>query len=150
VVVVLALLVAPAAARKHHRHKKPSGVEGVVRDATCPGACAEPAPPEPLYTGAATIEVRRATDGTVVASQAISDGQFRIRVKPGTYDVASVPPTPTPQPQPCPPGQLCPLDGGAQPAAIVAPCETGETQRVDVRRRHFTHVELHVRNTCIA
>ena len=41
------------------------------------------------------IEVHRAADGTTVASQAISDGQFRIRLKPGSYDVASVPPTPT-------------------------------------------------------
>jgi hypothetical protein len=150
VVALLALVVAPAGAKKHHRHKKPSGVTGVVRDATCPGACAEPPPPEPVYTGAVTIEVRRAADGMLVKSQAISNGQFRLRVKPGTYDVASVPPAPTPQPQPCPPEQLCPLSGGAQPAAIVAPCMTGETQRVDVRKRRFTYVELHVRNTCIA
>ncbi len=30
------------------------------------------------------------------------------------------------------------------------PCETGVTKRVRVKRRHFTYVELHVQNVCIA
>jgi hypothetical protein len=147
-IAAVALPVAPAAGHHHHkRHKGPAGVQGVVLDATCPGACAEPPPPEPVYSGAVTIEVRNPVDATTVASQAISDGHFRIQLKPGSYDVASVPPAPTP---PCQPTSetVCPLAGGAQPAMIMQ-CMSGETQRVDVRRRRFTAVTLHVRNTCI-
>ena len=148
VLAAAALLVAPAQARKHQRAKGPAGVKGVVLDATCPGACASPPPPEPVYTGAVTVEVRSASDGTTVASEAVSDGHFRLPVKPGTYDVASVPPAPTPPCQPTP-HTVCPLVAGPEPSVIIAPCETGETQRVEVRRHRFTHVELHVRNTCI-
>ncbi len=141
----IAVAAAPADAKKRHSHK-PSGVEGVVLNSTCAGACAEPAPAEPVYSGAVTITVQRASDGQQVASQAIGDGHFRIRLKRGAYDVSSVPPNPpTCQPQP---GQVCPLDQ-AQSAAIVRPCLQGETQRVEVRRHHFTHVELHVSNVCI-
>jgi hypothetical protein len=32
---------------------------------------------------------------------------------------------------------------------VIAPCLTGETQRVQVRRHRFAHVELHVSNVCI-
>jgi hypothetical protein len=147
VLVAVSMLVAPVQASKPHRHKK-SGVKGVVRDSSCYGACAEPRPPEPVYRGSVTIEVRR-TDGTEVGSQAISDGHFRIRVKPGTYDVSSVPPSPSPQP--CPPGQMCPLAGGGAQAspAVVQQCLQGETKRVAVRRHRFRYVTLHVANTCI-
>jgi len=147
---IAALAVAPAGAGKRHRHK-PAGVKGVVLNSTCPGACAEPPPPpppEPVYTGAVTITVQRVSDGPQVASQAISDGHFKIRLQRGLYDVSSVPPNPEPQPQPCPPGEACPLDG-AQGAAIVQPCLQGETKRVQVRRHRFAHVELHVANVCI-
>jgi hypothetical protein len=150
-VAVFALLAAPAAGHhrhKHKRHKGPAGVQGVVLDATCPGACAEPPPPEPVYSGAVTIEVRNPSDGSTAASQAISDGHFRIQLRPGSYDVASVPPQQSPSPQPCPAGQMCPLGGTAQPA-VVTQCMTGETQHVDVRRHRFAQLTLHVRNTCI-
>jgi hypothetical protein len=140
-----ALLAAPAVAKKRHNHK-PSGVDGVVLNSTCPGACAVPPPPQPVYTGAVTIKVQRVTDAQQVASQAITDGHFRIRLKRGLYDVSSVPPNPTPPP--CGPAELCPLEG-TPPHAIIEPCMTGETQRVQVRRHHFAHVELHVGNTCI-
>jgi hypothetical protein len=141
----IALIVAPADAKKRHNHK-PAGVEGVVLNSTCPGACQEPPPPEPAYTGPVTITVQRASDGQQVASQAISDGHFRMRVKRGLYDVSAVPPNPpTCQPQP---EQVCPLMG-AQSAAVIAPCLQGDTQRVQVRRHRFTHVELHVSNVCI-
>jgi hypothetical protein len=144
VLAVLALAAAPAEAGKHHRHK--SGVKGVVLNSTCYGACAEPPPPPPPYTGPVTITVRRASDGALVATRDINDGYFRIRVKRGQYDVSAVPPNPPScQPQP---GQVCPAEGGAQPA-VIAPCMTGETKRVQVRRHRFTHVELHVQNTCI-
>jgi hypothetical protein len=125
VLAALALLVAPAGATKRHKHK-PSGVEGVVLNSTCYGPCVDPAPPEPVYTGAVTITVSRARDGTIVASQAISRGHFKLRVKRGLYDVSSVPPNPSPQ-----------------------PCLTGETRRVEVRRHRFIRLELHVQNVCI-
>jgi hypothetical protein len=141
---VLVFLATPAGAKKHHNHK-PSGVAGTVFNSTCAGACANPPPPEPVYTGAVTITVTRASDGQQVASQAISDGHFRIRLKRGLYDVSSVPPNP-PTCQPTP-ETVCPL--GAQSAAVIAPCMQGETQRVQVRRHRFTHVELHVSNVCI-
>ena len=79
IVSVAALTIAPAGAvaKKHHSHKPP-GVKGVVLNSTCPGACAEPPPPPPPYTGTLTVTVSRAGDGMVIASQAISDGHFRI------------------------------------------------------------------------
>jgi len=144
-VIAIALVPASAAGKKRHSHK-PAGVEGVVLNSTCPGPCAEPAPPAPTYTGAVTITVTRASDGQQVASQAISDGQFRIRLKRGLYDVSSVPPSP-PTCEPTP-ETICPMYG-AENKAIIAPCLTGETQRVQVRRHRFTHVELHVSNVCI-
>jgi hypothetical protein len=140
----ITLVVAPAEAKKRHSHK-PAGVEGVVLNSTCAGACTEPPPPAPTYTGPMTITVTRASDGQQVASQSISDGHFRMRVKRGLYDVSSVPPNP-PTCQPTP-ETVCPL--GAQNAAVIAPCMKGETQRVHVRRHRFTHVELHVSNVCI-
>ena len=142
---VVALVAAPADAKKRHSHK-PSGVEGVVLNSTCAGACAEPPPPEPAYTGPVTVTVQRVSDGQQVASQAISDGHFRMRLKRGSYDVSSVPPNP--EPPPCQPGEMCPL-AETQGAAIVQPCMQGETTRVQVRRHHFAHVELHVSNVCI-
>jgi len=148
VLLAFGLVVGPAQASRHHRAKKPSGVKGVVLDASCPGACAQPAPPEPVYTGSLTVQVARAGDGTVVASEAVSDGHFRLRVKPGTYDVSAVVPTTPPcQPQQ---GYACPLAvAGPEPSVIVAPCVTGESQRVAIRHHRFTHLELHVRNSCI-
>jgi hypothetical protein len=157
VLAIAALVAAPAEAGKRHHHThKPAGVKGVVLDSTCPGACAVPPPPAPLYSGPVTVTVSRASDGAAVASQAITDGHFRLRVKRGTYNVSSVPPNPTCEPQPkgiCPPPceptptTVCPLP--AQDAAIIAPCLTGETKPVQVRRHHFTRVELHVQNVCI-
>jgi hypothetical protein len=146
-IAVAAISIAPAsaAAKKRHSHK-PAGVEGVVLNSTCPGACAEPSPPPPTYTGPVTVTVQRASDGQTVASQAISDGKFRMRLKRGFYDVSSVPPNP-PTCEPTP-QTVCPASS-AESKAIIAPCLMGETQRVQVRRHRFTHVELHVSNTCI-
>jgi hypothetical protein len=141
----IALVVAPADAKKRHGHK-PAGVTGVVLNSTCAGPCAEPPPPEPVYTGAVTVTVTRVSDGELVASQAISDGHFRMRLKKGSYDVSSVPPNP-PTCEPTP-QTVCPL-AGSQSAAIVRPCLQGETKRVQVRRHKFAHVELHVSNVCV-
>jgi hypothetical protein len=147
VLATAAVVAAPAEAGKRHHHKhNAAGVKGVVLNSTCPGACAVPPPPAPLYTGTVTVSVRRASDGVEVASQAPSDGHFRMRVKRGTYDVRATPPTvppcePTPQ-------TVCPLATRAEPA-IVLPCMTGETKQVKVKRRRFTRVELHVQNICI-
>src|SRR5262249_7065931 len=140
---------------KHHKRHKvagAAGVEGVVLDATCPGPCQSPPPPEPVYTGAVTVQVRNPGSGTVVASQAVSDGHFRIAVAPGSYDVASVPPAPPSSPPPCQPqpGYACPMVAGPEPSAIISPCETGETQHADVLANRFTPVTLHVRNSCVA
>ena len=144
-VAVLAI-AAPAQAGSAHKSKGHSGVKGVVLDSTCYGPCAEPPPPAPAYSGLVTITASRASDGTLVASREISDGHFRIRLRRGQYDVSAVPPNPSPcQPQP---GQVCPAGAGAQ-SAVIAPCMTGETKRVRVRRHRFTHVELHVANVCV-
>ena len=141
----IAVLTVPASAKKRHNHK-PSGVACVVLDSTCPGACAQPAPPEPLYSGDVTITVARASDGGQVASEVVSDGHFRLRLKRGTYDVSSVPPNPPPcEPTP---ETVCPLDR-ARSAVVVRPCLQGETKRVVVRRHHFSRVELHVGNVCV-
>ena len=142
----VALVATPVAAGKHHRHKhKPTGVKGVVVNSTCPGACAEPSPPPPLYTGTVTINVLRAGDGVLVASREIDDGHFRIRVKRGTYDVSAIPPSPPPcQPTP---QTVCPLQ--AQGAAIIGPCMTGDTKRVQVRPHRMPYIELQMRNVCI-
>jgi hypothetical protein len=156
-VVAIGLLPAGSAAGKRHHHKHPAGVKGVVLNSTCPGACpVEPPPPSP-YSGPVTITVQRASDGAQVASKEISDGHFRIRLKRGSYDVSAVPPNPpTCEPQPqqvCPapceptPSTACPLP--LQGAAIIAPCLTGETKPVKVRRHRMSHVELHLRNVCI-
>ncbi len=149
IVLSLALLPAGAAGKRHHhKHKaKTAGVKGVVFDSTCPGACADP-PPEPtLYTGTVTVTVSRASDGAQVASQATSNGHFRMRLKRGLYDVSSVPPNP-PTCEPTP-KTVCPMAADTQPMVIV-PCMTGETKQAKVRRHRFTDVELHVRNVCIA
>jgi hypothetical protein len=146
VLAVIALAAAPAQAGKGHHHKhRPAGIQGVVLNSGCPGVCTEPPPAPALYTGSVTIDVRRAADGAPVASQATSDGHFRMRVKRGAYDVSATPPSlppcePTPE-------TVCPLQ--AQGAAIIAPCVTGETQRVKVHRHRFTRVELQMRNHCI-
>ena len=141
----IALFTAPADAKKRHGHKH-SGVAGTVLNATCAGACAEPPPPEPLYTGPVTVTVARASDGVIVASQAVSDGHFRLRVKKGSYEVSSVPPNP-PTCEPTP-QTVCPLNQ-AQGAAIVRPCLEGETKQVQVRRNGFARIELHVSNVCV-
>ena len=141
---LIGALVAPAEAKK--RHHKPSGVKGVVLNATCYGACADPPPPDPVYTGPVTVTVQRVSDGATVASRTVSDGHFRIRLKRGSYEISSIPPNPpTCQPQA---GQVCPLRGTESPA-VVQPCLQGETKRVQVRRHRFTRVELHVTNVCI-
>lgn len=145
-IAAIALLPASAEGGKRHHHKhKPAGVKGVVLNSTCLGACAEPFPPPPLYVGTVTINVQRATDGALVASREINDGHFRFRVKRGQYDVSAVPPNP-PQCEPTP-TTVCPAD--TQGAAIIAPCLTGETKRVQVRRHRFSRLELHVRNVCV-
>jgi hypothetical protein len=145
VLLATAAFAAPAEAGRQGGH--PSGIVGTVVSGTCPGPCVEPPPPPPVYSGPATVTVRRASDGGLVASQDVSDGQFKLRLKRGQYDVSAA----TPNPPPCQPrpGQVCPAESGSQSAAIIAPCLTGETKRVAVRRHHFTHVQLQVSNACV-
>ena len=143
----LALLTASSAdGTKRH---KPSGVKGVVLDASCYGPCVEPSPPQPTYAGPVTVTVRRADDGVLVASQAVDDGRFRMRVKRGLYEVSSVVPNlPISPPPICPPGYVC-IQGSAGSAVVVLPCLSGETKRAQVRRHRFTPIELHVTNVCV-
>ena len=156
-------MTAPAEAGKRHKHK-PSGVEGVVLSSTCAGPCTEPPSQQQPYTGPLTVTVKRVRDGAQVAGQTVTDGRFRMRVRHGIYDVTAVPPNPTSPclptaqttaqiicPPPCDPTPqtVCPLPAGSAPTAIVAPCLTGETQRIGVRRHRFTRVELHVTNVCV-
>jgi hypothetical protein len=141
-VLALAAFIASPAAADKRKHRKPAGINGVVLSSTCYGPCIEPPPPEPRYTGQVTVTVNRASDGGLVASANPTDGHFRFRLKRGLYDVSAIPPAPVP----CPPELICP----AEAQVVIAPCETGETQQVRVRRHRFTHVELHVQNVCIA
>jgi hypothetical protein len=144
-VVVIALVSGTAGARPHsgikHRHG-PSGIRGVVLNSTCPGPCttcpcttclgpcAYPAPPPPTYSGESTVTIRRAGDGTTVATVTPVNGSFRVRLRRGWYDVTAA--------------------AGVGPAAAMpSGCWQGETVRVRVRRHRFTHVELHVANYCI-
>jgi hypothetical protein len=138
---LIALVVAPAAAKKRHR---PSGIDGVVLDASCYRPCIEPQPAAPAYAGPVTVTVRRAGDGALVASPEVSDGRFRLKLKRGLYDVMVVPP----RPPICPPDHVC-IQQEPAPEAVIMPCLAGETKRVEVRRHRFTHVELHVTNVCI-
>jgi hypothetical protein len=82
------------------------------------------------------VEVRRASDGTLIATRQPSDGHFRVKVKRGLYDVTATVAEPLPTPQ-----------GGA--AVTPGPCWQGETKRVQVRGHRFTRVELQVQNVCI-
>jgi hypothetical protein len=133
--VLVGVLVTPADARKHHSHK-PSGIKGVVLNSTCSGACMDPPPPAPAYTGGGlTVTVTRVSDGAMIATSQPTDGHFRFRVKRGLYRVtAEVAPQPASTPQ---------------SSAMPANCWEGDSQEAQVLRHRFTHVELHVGNVCI-
>ena len=143
---VLVFLAAPAGAKKHHSHK-PSGVAGTVFNSTCAGACAEPPPPEPVYTGAVTITVTRVSDGQQVASQAISDGHFRLRLKKGAYNVSSVPPNP-PTCNPTAGNRSVRWTRRRAPRSFAPACRARRS-RFRCAATSFTHVELHVSNVCV-
>jgi hypothetical protein len=156
----IVIAAAPPLAGAHRSHK-PSGIAGTVFNTSCPGPCAPSASAPPYTGGDVTVTVRRVRDGALIASVMPTTGHFRIRVKHGRYDVsATVPATPPCGPVPvgakvtCPP-PCGPVLVGAKIACPVAaraiqPCPTtGDSARVAVRRHRFTHVELHVRNTCI-
>jgi hypothetical protein len=142
--ILFALPATGTAAQKGKSHM-PSGVEGVVvlSPPPCTAPCVQPLA-EAVYAGAVTVSVTRPSDGTTVASQAITDGQFRLKVKKGVYEVSSVPPGPSP----CPPNAICagPIIGPGKDSG----CLLGETTRAKVRRHRFTEVELHVTNVCVA
>jgi hypothetical protein len=134
VALVAFALAAPAQAGKG---KRPSGIEGKVTNSTCAGPCIYPPPPAPTYTGdGLTVQVRRVSDGELMATLTPADGTFRVKVKRGLYDVSASVAQPTPQPQPT-------------PQAAPGACWSGDTERVRVFRHRFTHVELQVGNVCI-
>ena len=133
-VALVAPVAAPADAKKRHSHK-PSGIEGVVLNSTCAGACVDPPPPQPAYTGSdLTVSVTRVADGALVATSHPTDGTFRFRLKRGHYLVAAAVAQPTPTPQ---------------STAMPPNCWQGDSQEAQVRRHRFTHVQLHVGNVCI-
>jgi hypothetical protein len=134
-IFALAIPTASPAAKK--KPKRPSGVVGTVVNSTCYGPCVYPQPASPPYTGSGlTVEIRRASDGALVASRQPSDGHFRAKVKRGLYMVravvSEVTPTPTPRSE-----------------QAVMPCWQGETKEVRVYRHRFSPVELRVTNACI-
>lgn len=139
-VAAVVSLPASAEAKKHHSHK-PSGIDGVVLNTTCNGACAEPPPPAPPYTGSGlTVTVTRVSDKAVVASSQPTDGHFRFRLKRGHYQVSATINELRPQPQ---------AAGSATPIVMPANCWTGDSKEATVRRHHFTYAELRVGNVCI-
>jgi hypothetical protein len=144
--VALAPATAGAGTSKNGKHKR-AGIRGVVVYGTCPGPCVEPRPLPPAYAGPLTITVRRASNGVQVASQETSDGNFRMRVKRGLYDVSAAPPGPPP----CipTPTTVCPAQPVPPSKGMVIPCVMGETERVRVKRHRVTYVELHMQNVCI-
>jgi hypothetical protein len=135
---VITLFAAPADAKKRYNHK-PSGIDGVVLNTTCSGACAEPPPPAPAYTGSGLIvRVTRISDGATVATSQPTDGSFRFRLARGHYQVSAAINEVTPQT----------MSGG--PIVIPPPnCWMGDSKEATVRRHHFTYVELRVGNVCI-
>jgi hypothetical protein len=139
IIAVAAIAIAPASAeaKKRHNHK-PSGIDGVVLNTTCSGACAEPPPPAPAYTGSGlSVTASRISDAVTVASSQPTDGQFRFRLPRGHYQVSAMVNELTPQP----------LSGG--PIAMPPNCWMGDSKEATVRRHHFTYVELRVGNVCI-
>ncbi len=135
VIAVAGPTLSPAVTKQ--KPKRPSGIYGTVVNSTCYGPCAYPQPGSPPYTGGGlVVEIRRAADGTLVASRQPNDGRFRAKVKRGLYTVTAlvseVAPAPTPQ---------------SNRAAM--PCWQGESKQVQVFRHRFSPVELHVTNACI-
>jgi hypothetical protein len=141
IIAVTAIAIAPASAgaKKHHNHK-PSGIDGVVLNTTCSGACAEPPPPAPAYIGSGlSVTVSRISDAVTVASSQPTDGRFRFRLPRGHYQVSAAINELAPQPQP--------LSG--TPAVMPPNCWMGDSKEATVRRHKFTYVELRVGNVCI-
>ena len=128
---IVALVAAPVAAGKRHHHKhKPAGVKGVVLNSTCPGACAEPPPPPPLYTGTVTIDVRpcqrRGAGGE-------PGDRRRALQDPGRSGAATTSARSPRAHRRVSRRRRRSARCQAQGAAIIAPCLTGETKRVQVR-----------------
>jgi hypothetical protein len=135
--VALVCFPASAAAKKHHKHK-PSGIVGVVLNTTCSGACAEPPPPAPLYTGSGlTVTVTRIADATVMASSQPTAGYFRFRLKRGHFQVSAAI------------NEFVAQSGPSPQIGIPPNCWMGDSKAATVRRHHFTYVELRVGNVCI-
>ncbi len=113
-----AALAAPAATAAGN-----SGIRGSVVNTTCPGPCAYPPPPPPLYTGdGLTVRVRSLPGGQVVAVRHPKEGRFRIELPAGLYRVR---------------------------AQVEGRCWDGEAKRVRVYGDAFARVRLHVSNACV-
>jgi hypothetical protein len=128
------LAVAPAHAGSLHKH---SGIKGVVLNSTCYGACQQPAPPAPPYTGSdLTVTVTRVADGAQVGVRHPSDGHFRFKLKRGLYRVTAA-------------IAAAPQPGPVQPQAMPPSCWQGDSREARVHRHRFTRVVLRVGNVCI-
>ena len=104
---------------------EPTGIKGVVLDATCYGPCQYPPKPLPPYTGPDLIvTVRSPPDHRLVAKLHPKDGHFSVKVPLGTYRVRA--------------------RIGNEPS-----CWRGETKKVQVVAGELARVRLHVANGCI-
>jgi hypothetical protein len=117
-ITLAALALMPAASPAG----KPSGIKGVLLDATCYGPCAVNPDPKPYTGDSARLVVRSRPSGDVVARRSPADGRFRLRLPRGRYRVKGY---------------------------VNDPCWQGEAKKIRVRKHRFRRVRLHVANTCI-
>ena len=104
-----------------------SGIDGVVRNTTCPGPCVDPPPPAPLYTGDGLIvKIRDRATHDVVARLHPKDGRFHADVGPGSYHVRAL------------------IRAGGSPSQ----CWSGSSRNVGIVDRG-ARVRLTVHNDCI-
>jgi hypothetical protein len=67
---------------------QPPGIDGVVRNTTCPGPCQVPPQPAPLYTGdGLVVKIRDLSTHELFARLHPKDGRFGIDTPAGAYHV---------------------------------------------------------------
>jgi hypothetical protein len=98
-----------------------SGIRGRVLDETCLGPCA-PGTTTRLYSGEASVSVRRLPGTHRVATATVDEGRFRERLDPGRYRLR---------------------------ARIADPCWESRPTKIRVRAGKFKRATLRVRNDCV-
>jgi hypothetical protein len=98
-----------------------TGVRGRVLDETCFGPCA-PGTTTRLYSGEASVSVKRLPGRHRVATAIVDEGRFRKRLDPGRYRLR---------------------------ARIADPCWESDPTKVRVRPGQFKRAKLLVRNDCV-